>query len=84
MENGAVAGLIVSFITNPAELIKVIMQSTGEQRFKNSKDCMKHIIKTEGLRGLMRGNVTMIAREVPGYAAQFAIYEYLKNIFISK
>lgn len=61
-ESGAVAGFVVAFVTTPAELVKVIMQASGEQKFKHSRDCLKHIVRTEGLRGLMRGNFSLIIR----------------------
>jgi hypothetical protein len=50
------------------------MQASGEKRFKHSRDCLNHILGTEGAKGLLRGNFTMIVREIPGYAAQFSIY----------
>lgn len=38
------------------------MQSTGEKRFKSSQDCLRFILKTEGIKGLLRGNFTMVVR----------------------
>ena len=35
----------------------------------------KHILKTEGVRGLFRGFVPTVAREMPGYFFFFGGYE---------
>ena len=37
---------------------------------------------TKGIRGLYKGMVTTILREIPSIAAQFAAYEYLKSFFL--
>lgn len=36
-------------------------------------------MKKEGIKGLYRGNVATIFREVPAYGSQFATYEFLKS-----
>ena len=50
--------------------------------YKNDFDCFIKILKNEGLRGLNKGMVCTIIREVPGYVGLFASYEFLKNWFI--
>jgi len=43
-------------------------------------DVAKHVLKSEGgLRGLYKGLVPTLAREVPGNAAMFGVYEALKQ-----
>ena len=37
------------------------------------------IVNSEGLRGLYRGYWACLSREIPGWAAYFAIYEKLKE-----
>lgn len=37
--------------------------------------CLKHLVETEGWRGLARGTTGTLAREVPGNALFFTLYE---------
>jgi solute carrier family 25 carnitine/acylcarnitine transporter 20/29 len=45
---------------------------------------MKNIIKNDGFKGLYKGNLITMAREMPAYAAQFATYELTKSFLTSK
>ena len=37
--------------------------------------CLKHLVETEGWRGLARGTTGTLAREIPGNALFFTVYE---------
>lgn len=39
--------------------------------------CLKHVIETEGFRGLGRGTSGTLAREIPGNALFFTLYEVI-------
>ncbi|XP_039142024.1 mitochondrial carnitine/acylcarnitine carrier-like protein [Dioscorea cayenensis subsp. rotundata] len=89
---GAGAGVAVSFLACPTELIKCRLQaqsalagsasSTGAVKYGGPMDVAKHVLKAEGgLRGLYKGLVPTLAREVPGNAAMFGVYEALKQYF---
>ena len=39
-------------------------------------------MRKEGIRGLYRGNGATLARELPGNAAWFGVYEYISNSFV--
>ena len=56
---GAVSGGFVSFFMTPVELIKCRMQTTNESapRYKSTWHCFSHTLRSEGLRGLFRGQV---------------------------
>lgn len=44
-------------------------------------DCIKKIYLEEGaIRGVFKGLVPTIAREIPAYAGQFGVYELTKNM----
>lgn len=45
---------------------------------------MQHLLRTEGLRGLTRGMPATIAREAPGNAIFFTVYETLRRTFPGK
>lgn len=89
---GAGAGVAVSFLACPTELIKCRLQaqsalgesvsSAGAVKYGGPMDVAKHVLRSEGgLRGLYKGLVPTLAREVPGNAVMFGIYEALKQFF---
>lgn len=89
---GAGAGVAVSFLACPTELIKCRLQaqnalsesgsSTRAVKYGGPIDVAKQVIKSEGgLRGLYKGLVPTLAREVPGNAVVFGVYEGLKQYF---
>lgn len=42
--------------------------------FRTPRDCLRHLLRTEGLRGLTRGLGATLAREVPGNSLYFSSY----------
>jgi solute carrier family 25 carnitine/acylcarnitine transporter 20/29 len=97
---GAGAGVAVSFLACPAELIKCRLQAqsalatteaasvgtagvTGVAasiKYSGPLDVAKHVLKSEGgARGLFKGLVPTLSREVPGNAAMFGVYEGVKQ-----
>lgn len=76
---GTTAGLMQCLITSPMELAKTRMQVQSHQTsgplFRGPIDCMLHINRTEGLRGLFRGFGITAYRDVPGFAIYFVVYE---------
>ncbi|XP_014840085.1 PREDICTED: mitochondrial basic amino acids transporter-like isoform X1 [Poecilia mexicana] len=82
---GAAAGILQSVICCPMELAKtrMQMQGTGQKKssskklYKNSLDCLWHIYRREGLRGINRGMVTTLVREAPGFGVYFWSYAVL-------
>lgn len=42
-------------------------------------DVAKHILRSAGVKGLFKGLVPTMAREIPGNAAMFGVYEGLKQ-----
>lgn len=97
---GAGAGVAVSFLACPAELIKCRLQAqsalattevaavgtagvTGvaaSVKYSGPLDVARHVLKSEGgARGLFKGLVPTLSREVPGNAAMFGVYEGVKQ-----
>ncbi|GIL60795.1 hypothetical protein Vafri_15320 [Volvox africanus] len=79
---GAVAGVALSVVLGPTELVKCRMQQAGSAaRYPDGPlQCLREIVATEGgLRGLSRGLGATMAREVPGNALFFAVYEALRR-----
>lgn len=89
---GAGAGVAVSFLACPTELIKCRLQaqsalavagsSSVAVKYGGPMDVARHVIRSEGgVRGLFKGLVPTMAREIPGNAAMFGVYQALKQYF---
>lgn len=76
---GAFAGLVNCIVLSPVELVKCRMQMDVNNQFKGAWPIFASIYKTEGIKGIYRGMVSSMLREMPCYAAQFATYEVTKN-----
>lgn len=88
--SGSYAGLVNTVVVTPVELIKIRMQiqsndpALGKGKgYTTTWGCVKSIVKEDGVKGLFRGGVITIYREIPGYAAQFASFEGTKYFFYS-
>ncbi|KAG8373472.1 hypothetical protein BUALT_Bualt11G0027800 [Buddleja alternifolia] len=87
---GAGAGVAVSILACPTELIKCRLQAQSSLltsgsgatavKYSGPMDVARQVLKSEGgPRGLFKGLVPTMAREVPGNAAMFGVYEALKQ-----
>ncbi|XP_057976342.1 mitochondrial carnitine/acylcarnitine carrier-like protein [Malania oleifera] len=87
---GAGAGLAVSFLACPTELIKCRLQAQSvlaesgsgavAVKYGGPTDVARQVLRSEGgAVGLFKGLVPTMAREVPGNAAMFGVYEALKQ-----
>lgn len=74
------SGFVTSFVTAPAERIKIIMQANGKDLYENDWDCFTSIIRNEGIGGLFsRGLGTTLLRDTPSYGLYFVVYHVLMN-----
>ena len=68
---GATAGLANSIVSSPVEHIRIRMQlqssAVGEGAYKGSVDCLKSIVRDYGFKGLYKGMVPTMYRELVGY-----------------
>jgi solute carrier family 25 (mitochondrial carnitine/acylcarnitine transporter), member 20/29 len=72
------AGFVTSFLVNPIERIKILMQSDKTGVYKSEIDCAVKVIREDGLKGLLvRGLDATLAREIPGYGLYFVAYSLL-------
>ncbi|XP_078442501.1 mitochondrial substrate carrier family protein [Wolffia australiana] len=85
---GAGAGVAVSFLACPTELIKCRLQaqsalsgaSSSAAKYSGPMDVARQVMRSEGgIRGLYKGLVPTLAREVPGNAVMFGVYEAVKQ-----
>jgi len=82
--SGTIAGVTQSFICSPVELTKTRLQVQADQggpaRYKGSLDCLKQICRTDGIRGVFRGQLCTIYREAPAFGAYFVSFEMYSRI----
>ncbi|XP_010538497.1 PREDICTED: mitochondrial carnitine/acylcarnitine carrier-like protein [Tarenaya hassleriana] len=89
---GAGAGFAVSFLACPTELIKCRLQAqsalassgagsvAAAVKYGGPMDVARQVLQSEGgARGLFKGLFPTLAREVPGNAAMFGVYEAFKR-----
>ena len=71
-------GFVTSFLVNPIERIKILMQSDKNGQYSSEIDCAVKVIQQDGLKGLLvRGLDATLAREIPGYGLYFVCYSLL-------
>ncbi|EIE21149.1 hypothetical protein COCSUDRAFT_48294 [Coccomyxa subellipsoidea C-169] len=85
--SAGVAGVVLSSVLSPFELIKCRMQMAhrnvhggAKPPYSSGITCLQHLLRTEGLRGLTRGTGATMARETPGNALFFTVYELLRRV----
>ncbi|GKU87978.1 hypothetical protein SLEP1_g2299 [Rubroshorea leprosula] len=74
---GGVAGGVSRTAVAPLERLKILLQVQNPHNIKYNGTIqgLKYIWRTEGLRGLFKGNGTNCARIVPNSAVKFFSYE---------
>lgn len=76
----AFSGFATSFIVNPIERIKILMQADDTNTYANEIDCATKVLAQDGMEGLFfRGIDATLIREVPGYAIYFIVYSVLMS-----
>ncbi|KAH8234661.1 hypothetical protein KR032_001507, partial [Drosophila birchii] len=72
--NGGLAGMISSCILHPLDLVKTRMQlAAGE--YKNTYDCLKRLLKTEGLLAVYNGLSMSLIRQATYTTARMGFYQ---------
>ena len=74
---GGIAGVTVSLVLTPVELIKCRVQTDRARAFNGSLHCIVSTLRSFGLKGLYRGHGATLARESVGGMAWFGVYEYV-------
>jgi len=76
---GAGSGAVVAHVMTPTELIKCRMQVSAQlptPLYRGSLDCLYQTVKQEGIvRGLYKGHLSTMYREVPGNFCWYLTYE---------
>ncbi|XP_053158926.1 mitochondrial carnitine/acylcarnitine carrier protein [Hemicordylus capensis] len=80
---GMLSGVFTTAIMAPGERIKCLLQiqaASGEIKYGGPLDCAKQIYREAGIRGVYKGTVLTLMRDVPASGMYFMTYEWLKNI----
>lgn len=82
---GVFSAFPATFVTTPFERVKIILQIQGqhkENRFNGVGDVLKHLYKTGGIKSVFKGGYATLARDAPGSAIYFGVYEAMKRYMI--
>ncbi|XP_003341753.1 mitochondrial carnitine/acylcarnitine carrier protein isoform X1 [Monodelphis domestica] len=80
---GMLSGVFTTGIMTPGERIKCLLQiqaSSGETKYTGALDCAKKVYQESGIRGIYKGTMLTLLRDVPASGMYFMTYEWLKNI----
>ncbi|KAK3372399.1 mitochondrial carrier protein rim2-like protein [Podospora didyma] len=90
---GITAGIVTSTATNPIWMVKTRLQldknvaaeagSIASRRYKNSWDCIRQILRDEGLRGLYKG-MSASYLGVAESTLQWMLYEQMKRSLLQR
>ncbi|KIX03537.1 uncharacterized protein Z518_07090 [Rhinocladiella mackenziei CBS 650.93] len=84
---GFFSAIPMTLITAPFERVKVLLQIQGQKqlapgekpKYSGGLDVVRQLYKEGGVRSVFRGSAMTLARDGPGSAAYFAVYEYVKR-----
>jgi solute carrier family 25 (mitochondrial carnitine/acylcarnitine transporter), member 20/29 len=77
---GAWSGLPLAMIFGPSERMKCLMQVNGGPQYSTFANSLRNVYLEGGMKSVFRGTFSTILRDVPGNAAYFACYEYVKRL----
>ncbi|KAI9146493.1 mitochondrial carrier domain-containing protein [Paraphysoderma sedebokerense] len=86
---GSIAGAVGAFSIYPIDLVKTRMQNqrsavVGELLYKNSLDCFRKVIKTEGFLGLYSGLGPQLVGVAPEKAIKLTMNDFVRSQFIDR
>lgn len=89
---GFFSAIPMTLITAPFERVKVLLQIQGQKqlgpgekpKYSGGVDVVRQLYKEGGIRSVFRGSAMTLARDGPGSAAYFAVYETVKRYLSPK
>lgn len=83
LSSGALSGLTSAVILQPLDLLKTRLQQASEPsstaKRRRLAPTIKQVLKEDGVRGLWRGTVPTLVRNVPGVAIYFYSLSAIRN-----
>ena len=78
---GATAGGIGSYLTNPFDVIKTRLQTTGPSLYGGSiTTCAMAVLEEGGPRAFLRGSVPRLIHKIPANGCFFVFYEFFRRV----
>ncbi|KIM23813.1 hypothetical protein M408DRAFT_76951 [Serendipita vermifera MAFF 305830] len=84
---GALAGTISQTLTYPLDFLRrksQLASAKGFKQYNGAIDAARHVFKSEGVRGFYRGMWPNLIKAMPATAAQFWVYELVKDYLIAE
>lgn len=76
--SGSLAGLSQVVVTNPLEITKIRLQVHGEL-YPNNPVPLFNVVKELGIRGLYKGSMACMMRDIPFSAIYFPTYTFFRS-----
>ena len=83
---GALSAVPTTALMAPSERIKCLLQvqanevaNGGVAKYTSMRDCALQVYKEGGVRSVFKGTYATLLRDVPGSAAYFGMYEWMKR-----
>ncbi|GAA6056608.1 hypothetical protein NBRC10513_001069 [Rhodotorula toruloides] len=79
---GFFSAIPTTLVAAPVERVKVLLQMQGQggkQLYSGPIDAVSKLYREGGLRSIYRGTLATVARDGPGSAAYFVVYEMVKK-----
>ncbi|XP_068599151.1 mitochondrial adenyl nucleotide antiporter SLC25A24-like [Brachionichthys hirsutus] len=80
---GSLAGATAQTAIYPMEVLKTRLTLRKTGQYSGMMDCAKKIMKTEGVKAFYKGYVPNIIGIIPYAGIDLAVYESLKNLWLS-
>lgn len=80
--SSAISAFAVACAMNPMDVVstRIYNQAIGESKYSGTFDCLKKIIRAEGIHGLYKGLWPHYARLAPHSIVTFVVFEQLKKL----
>ncbi len=81
---GMFSGTISTICNNPIDMIKTRLQGSQSYKYNGTIDCIKNVIKNEGIMSFYKGLGARLMRVIPGQGIIFASYEKISFFLENK
>lgn len=76
---GFLSAIPTTLVAAPMERVKIVLQTQDASKSKSTLGAIKSILASGGVSSLFRGSTATLARDGPGSAIYFAVYEVAKK-----
>jgi solute carrier family 25 citrate transporter 1 len=77
---GMIGGSISTVCNNPIDVVKTRMQGLNSHQYNSTLNCIRIIIKKEGVYAFYKGLIPRLMRVIPGQGIIFASYEKISHV----